>query len=208
MFTEIEKTIEKLKQVDDNIEAPKGGGLGNLIQALSRFQDEFEALVKGYEQSQALRLIPSAQALSLTLKVTVNLVDLMIEKLGTHAEVKENEQALSVLFPSTDEYKDVLTKLDALSVIYSELCPLFRVSASEHPLRIIKVETGSLWIYVIGNTLIIGFIIWLMKATLGFLYRNYTIEGKISAIPRDIKAADSILEFTKKLEEAGIDAAL
>lgn len=205
IFTEIEKTIDKLKHINSSLEAPVGGGLENLIKGFSDFQNDFEVLIKGYEATQTLQLISSARAMSLTLKVTVNLVDLMIEKLENHVEIKDNEQALSVLFPSTNEYKDVLIKLDTLSDIYSELCPLFGVSASEYPLRVVKVETGSLWVYIIGHTLVIGFVIWLLKAALSYLYRNFTPEGKILSIPREVQVADSILEFTKKLEEAGVD---
>lgn len=205
VFTELDRATEQLKQIDSLFEPPLGGGLGNLIQEFTHFQDDFETLIKGYEATQTLQLISSARALSITLKVTVNLVDLMIEKLESHVELRENEKTLSVLFPSTDEYRDVLIKLDALNDLYSELCPLFDVSTSQHPLRIVKLETGSLWVSIIGHAAVVGFIVWLLKKAIGYIHRNFTTEGKILFIPKQVEAADSILEFTKKLQEAGVD---
>jgi hypothetical protein len=205
VFTELDRVTEQLKQIDYEFEPPVGGGLGNLIQEFTHFQDDFETLIKGYEATQTLQLISSARALSIPLKVTVNLVDLMIEKLESHIELRENEKTLSVLFPFTDEYRDVLTKLDALNDIYSELCPLFGVSTSQYPLRIVKLETGSLWVSVVGHAAVIGFIVWLLKKAIGYIHRNFTTEGKILFIPKQVEAANSVLEFTKKLQEVGVD---
>jgi hypothetical protein len=67
------------------------------------------------------------------------------------------------------------------------------------------IESGSLWISVLGNALIVGFIISLIKSAIGFIHRNYTTEGKIAFIPRELEAADNILQFSKKAQEAGLD---
>jgi hypothetical protein len=204
VFIETEKTRESLERVVESVN-DSGDRLGHLRNLLKEFQDEFEILIKGYEPSQVLQVITLANSLNTTRLVTVNLIDLVIEKLVNQIEVKDDEKELSLVLYSTDEYNEVLTKLEALNVIYSEFCFLFNVSTSEYPLRIIKIETGSLWIYVVGNAAIIGFVIWVLRTAILFYFRNFTNEGRVSLIPKEIQAADTILQFTKKLEESGID---
>ncbi len=122
-----------------------------------------------------------------------------------HDVVSEDHKVLTLNFYDTHTYQDVLVKLNKIDEVYSELCFLFKVSKSEYPLQIIKIETGSLLVVVIGNLAVIGFFIWLLKESIKFVHRNYTLEGQIESIPKKIDAADKVLNFTKKLEEHGVE---
>lgn len=207
VFIEIEKVKDALAEVQQELGSKPNEGLNNLYQVVSNFQDTFERMIKISEPAETLSLVANAKAVNNTLATTTDFVALLIEDLSKEAHPNPDEQELSLLFTSTDEYKDILSKLDAIDAIYSELCILFNVSKSEYPLRIVKLESGSLWLYIIGHALVIGFIISLVRSAIGFIYRNYTVEGKITLIPRELEAANKVLQFSNKLEEAGIDTA-
>lgn len=58
---------------------------------------------------------------------------------------------------------------------------------------------------MLGHSRIVGLIISLTKSAISFIHRNYTREGKIAFIPRELEAAGHVLQFTKKAQEAGLD---
>jgi hypothetical protein len=112
---------------------------------------------------------------------------------------------LSLFFESNYLYRDFISKVESLQKIYSELCSLLGVSEPDFPLRISKIESGSLWIRVFGEPKVTEFIISLIKDACAYLYRNYTPEGKIEALPRKIEALESMLKLEEKLKDAEID---
>ena len=90
---------------------------------------------------------------------------------------------------------------------YSELCYMFGISETDWPYRIVKIETGSLIIDLLGSSKIIEAASSLITRSAEYLYRRFTIEGKIASIPRTTDAIESILDLRQKLTDAGIDTA-
>jgi hypothetical protein len=79
------------------------------------------------------------------------------------------------------------------------------VSKSQYPLQVIKIESGSLWIKLFGESKVITLLTSLIESAAKFFYRNFTNEGKITSLPRNVEAIEAILSLTKKLEAEGID---
>lgn len=200
--------IVKLKQSLEGLELvydDENNKSGILLESLAYFEKCFESFIKSYSPSSLVKLLFSMTHLLSTRITTIERFKQIVYSLEKKIVLKEGEQELSIYFYSTNKYQDLQIKLNNLEELYSRLCLSFNVSAAEYPLRLVKIETGSLWIYVIGHTAVISAIIWFLTATVKFIYRNYTIEGKISSIPRQLESADAILQFTKKLDEHGIN---
>lgn len=204
IFLDISSLITRIENLEliKNDEEKKSS---ILVESLQLLQKDFETYIKNYSASSLISLVFSARNYLFVRITTIERYKQIIYSLKSKVEPSENEQKLSIYFYSTNKYQDLQIKLNNLEELYSRLCLSFNVSAAEYPLRLVKVETGSLWIYVIGHTAVISAIIWFLTAVVKFIYRNYTIEGKISAIPRQLESADAILQFTKQLEEHGID---
>jgi hypothetical protein len=100
----------------------------------------------------------------------------------------------------------VVDKLNALLNLYNEMALLLDVSLEDSPLRLGKVETGSLWVWVFGDTRIIEFMTGTIERGIGFLHRTYTREGKIAAIPRNVEAVEAVLGLSERLDKMGIDS--
>jgi hypothetical protein len=92
-----------------------------------------------------------------------------------------------------------------LEARYEELCRLLDLSPNEYPLEIIKVEVGSLWLRIFGESRVISLISRFIESTASYLYRNFTSEGKLTAIPQKVDVINSILKLSDNLEQSGID---
>ena len=92
-------------------------------------------------------------------------------------------------------------KLNSLQVVYTEACLIFRVNENTYPLKLSKIESGSFWTRVFGESKVIEFVTWFFKNSIRFLHRNYTLEGKLERIPSDVRILDKQLGLYKKLKE-------
>lgn len=82
---------------------------------------------------------------------------------------------------------------------------LFQISEETYPLRISKIESGSLLAKVIGESRVIGLMVELIKNAADWTYRNYTKEGRLTLVDRQIAAVEQLLGLKNKMENAGID---
>ncbi len=98
---------------------------------------------------------------------------------------------------------DVSRKLFAINSLYNELCSLAGVSIVKFPLKIERIEVGSLWINIFGESKVITLCAKLISSAISYAYRNFTTEGKIVAIPEKIEVVESFLELSKKLRKEG-----
>jgi len=88
--------------------------------------------------------------------------------------------------------------------IYEELCHLFNVSAKQEPLTIIKIESGTVWAWLKGNPSVVNGIKSVIEKAAHYFYRNYTDEGKLSVIPKNIETIESILHLSDELKKRDI----
>ncbi|MDM8545363.1 hypothetical protein QUF61_02610 [Candidatus Venteria ishoeyi] len=181
----------------------------SMIDAISKnidlFANKYEIFISSYSPQNAAPVITEARKLSSILngfKTALLFFESNLEE--QHYELEDHE-ALSLLLPSSMSLNKFAVKLNAIDMIYNELCSLLNVSISEHPLIVNKIESGSMWAKVIGDNKIISLMIEFINSSASYIYRNYTKEGKLSGIPRKVDAVNTVLEFTSKLESQGID---
>jgi hypothetical protein len=110
---------------------------------------------------------------------------------------------LSIIFSSRPSLSGLVAQLQALNDLYSEVA---RMIGDDVPLQVVKVETGTSFIDILGSAAVITFVGKLIADWLSYLYRNHTREGKIRAIPQNVASVESVLELSSRLKEAGMDA--
>jgi hypothetical protein len=162
-------------------------------------------VLQDYTDDSILSLIESSISLEKLINVSAEAIRSVILNLQNEYIDYEGLGELSLFFESNYLYRDFISKIESLQKIYSELCSLLGVSEPDFPLRISKIESGSLWIRVFGEPKVTEFIISLIKDACAYLYRNYTPEGKIEALPRKIEVLESMLKLEEKLKDAEID---
>ena len=89
--------------------------------------------------------------------------------------------------------------------MYTEAAVLFRVNETEQPIRIGRIESGSLLAEVVGNTVVIGLIAKALAEGTKYLHRTYTDEGRIGQIPKNVRSMEALFGLQSGLQEAGID---
>lgn len=177
----------------------------DLRHEIERFSDLYDVFITNGSGVNALPVILAARDLNnkfLTLMGSLQMVD---EFVGNHDIAGSAEAALAIWLPAHFDLGDFARRLLAVQGLYSELCMLLSVSESEHPLRVSKIESGSLWAKLFGESRVIGLLVSFVQATASWMYRNFTAEGKVSAIPLKIEAIDALLGLTSRLKEAGIN---
>lgn len=180
-----------------------GEKIGN---ELSRFSEMYEDFLKSYSESATFSLLDSGNDLYISvdsLRMSAHLAEQALAE--PEIEPNETEAELELSFSSSPAFEAFAAKLTALSQMYHKLCELLQVSTATNPLRIVKVETGTWYVKAIGAIAPIALMSRLLENAVNYCYRNYTTEGKLSALPRKAEAAEAILRLKRGLDEAGIN---
>jgi len=93
----------------------------------------------------------------------------------------------------------------SINDIYERVCAIVGVSATEYALRPIKIESGSWYEKLFGHPSVIKFMQELLNRAIGFVYRNYTNEGKLAATPYKMELLEKELNIIQICEEHGIN---
>lgn len=178
----------------------------NLNVDVENFAALYDAFLSLKSGENAVPLLLAAKKLHTKIETFFESLQLVEDAIGAYDVPSNTEAPLALLLPAHLNLPDFAHKLLALQALYSELCMLLSVSESAHPLRISKIESGSLWAKVFGESRVVGLMASFVEQTASWLYRSYTAEGKIASVPQKVEAIDALLNLTERLEAAGIDA--
>lgn len=177
----------------------------DLTKRLETFADLYDAYLATPTAMTAAPLILEANTLHRLLQSDFAALDLLDDLSSTDSDAYGGELELSIALYQPTTYTDLIDKLRALLSIYDEFCHLLAVSQVDFPLRIGRVESGSLWIKVFGETKVLQLITSIIEATIGYLHRKFTDEGRIAAVPRKVESLDAVIQMTQKLRSLGLD---
>ncbi len=181
----------------------------NLISDLNTGIEELASLYNEFLSNQtgenALPLFLAAKILHTKVATIFHTLQWFEESTGAYDIPNSSEAPLALLLSGHLDLVSFAHRLLAIQNIYSELCMLFSVSESTHPLRISKIESGSLWVKIFGESRIVEMMTKFLEQTASWIFRSYTSEGKIASVPRKVEAIESLLKLTERLTEAGVD---
>lgn len=205
IYAEVEQMLSELASIRERY-GDSVAPLMALDDQLTAFINRFEAFLQNTTVENTLALNEAATDLLRTLRAYFRLAT-TLDGVLNHGEIFDEQgyAALSLLLSYEPSYKNLLTKLAALDQLYNELCNLLGVSSAEYPLQVAKLETGSLWLKIFGESKVIALLTRLIETSAGYLYRRFTNEGQIASIPRQVESVEAILRLSKTLEEMGID---
>ena len=205
IFNSIRALREALVLLGLEVSSEEATPDANINSYLNSFENAYEKFIDSYSSYSTLHLVNTGTLLLHSLLSLQEVCNLMLESLEDHYHSENSDGYLSILLDSDHTYEDFVIKLEALYSLYSEACRLLSVSESDFPLRIIKVESGSIFIKVFGNSKVIELISSLIKDATSFLYRTKTTEGKITSIPKSVEAIEEVLKLREKLHQQGIE---
>lgn len=179
--------------------------LAIIVQDVEDFSNIYDTFITSGSAANALPVVLAAQALYSRIQVLMQAVELFDELTGNHDIAGNSEEPLAIWLPAHFDLGSFARRLLAMQTLYSELCMLLSISESEHPLRISKIESGSLWAKFFGESRVIGLITTFIQEAAKWMYRNQTSEGKISSVAMKIEAVDAMLGLNARLKAAGLD---
>ncbi|WP_297810238.1 hypothetical protein [uncultured Methylophaga sp.] len=182
--------------------------LGLIDQISSRietFSDHYEEYIKTYTAQSAGPLIVEARSLSEMLDGFQLALRLAHRNLDDQEQASVSERELTIYLPEMMPLDDFAQRLLAIHRLYEVIAQIIGVDVSEAPLRLQKAESGSLWSKVFGDSRVIGLIVDFLRSSVTYLYRSYTKEGRISAIPQKLDSLDKVMNFSERLRAEGID---
>lgn len=196
-----QKSIEQLRA--NNVS--QTSLINDLNSEVEEFATLYDAFLSRKTGEHAVPLILAARDLYAKIETLFDSLQLVEEAIGAYDVPGSSEAPLALLLPAHLDLAEFARKLLALQALYSELCMLLSVSENAHPLRISKIESGSLWAKVFGQSRVIGLMASFVEQTASWLYRSYTTEGKIASVPQKVESIDALLNLTERLAAAGID---
>jgi hypothetical protein len=179
----------------------------NVSQHLERFADAYEDFVKHYSSQTTFTLTSAARDLHIALRSVQLVGHLAAEAFEQSPRAVDDGATIEFVFSTTPSPEELAQKLAALAAIYSKLAELLSVSTAAEPLRIMRLESGSWWIKLLGSIPVISVMAAVAKAGAGYFYRNFTREGRLSELPRRVELLDQFLELRSKLEGQGLNTA-
>jgi hypothetical protein len=204
LFSELTRTEEAIAKFS-NVTGSEYMKTG-FIPAIEEFSSAYENIVSSYSNAHTLEFSIALKTLHQVMLNTVATLDSIAESLGSDEEYDiDNRAELSLVLHPEMEVSKVAIKLNALAIIYVESCELLKVSYSEYPFHIAKMESGSLWLKLFGHNRVVSFILSLVERGIGYFHRNYTREGKIESIPKKIEIINEVLGLKNRLVDEGID---
>jgi hypothetical protein len=206
LFVDIDNIEKALDQYDNEVlNLPELKSTHILKGMITQFSTEYGKYLQNYALDAAMRMILTARSLLFSMLIFRATLISIRTKIERPLKSYENMRDLGIVLASDLEFADFAKKLLALNSIYTELCGLLNVSITEYPVQIAKIESGSLFAKLFGESNVIKLMTDLVVSGINFLYRNFTHEGKIVSIPRKVEAIESVLNLSKKLDEHGID---
>lgn len=179
--------------------------VSSLNAEIEEFTSVYDAFLSSQSGESAVPLILTAKTLHAKIETLFDTLQLVEETISNYDVPGNAEAQLTLLLPSYLDVAEFARRLQAIHDLYSELCMLLSVSQSDHPLRISKIESGSLWAKLFGESKVIGLMVSFLEQTASWIFRSYTSEGKISSVPRKVESIDSLLRLTERLDAAGIN---
>jgi hypothetical protein len=171
---------------------------------IQNFDKSYQNYIETKTQSNTIKMICLANDLVIMLKSFKNSILFYNTNLIENSSIQKNQAELSIQLSSKMSFSQFSRKIVTIEKMYEETCLLLEISTTDFPLLIQKIESGSLFSKVVGHTAVIGLIVTFLQSSAGYLYRNYTDEGKVEAIPKKIEALNKMLDFSNKLKKAGV----
>jgi len=202
-FSSIEKLQQEINKAQD-YEFNDQSQLKIIHTKLDDFCHAYESYVGSYNAQVSAALVVEAKSLYSLLDGFKNGLSFYLDNIESTFPNLENGSELSIVLSSKMTLSEFILKLQSVEKIYNELCMLANVSTSDFPVEILKIESGSLWAKIFGESKVIVLMTNMLESGVSFVYRNYTDEGKLAAIPKKVESIESIIQLSAKLKEQGI----
>ncbi|WP_339136255.1 MAG: hypothetical protein WGN25_20620 [Candidatus Electrothrix sp. GW3-4] len=178
----------------------------SILSSLDKFTLYYQDHVRLYTPESLHKVAGAAYELSIEYNEIISTLSLVVYSLSAaNYQKADNEELAEFIFGNIKSAIDYSIKIRCLIEIYDRVAAKLEINPN-HPLKIIKFETGSPWyIKVAGHPITLTIVTNLMIAGAQYIHASYTENSPLNTIPKAAEAADKILKVTSQLKKAGLD---
>lgn len=137
-----------------------------------------------------------------------NIKEFML-KTENKAEVKETEKLLILHFYDEHiEIEDYISNFKSINESYGIMCEIFHISSNDYKLRVLKIESGSLFEKFLGAEAAIEALSFLIKKITEWVFSKFTFEGQVLRHKQILDLITQDLEIRAKYKELGFEIGL
>lgn len=128
--------------------------------------------------------------------------------LKTENNIKETENEKTLKLYFYDEHlkiDDFIFNLNSVHKSYEIMCVILNISSSESELKVVKIESGSLFEKFIGCESVIDALAFIVKKTTELVFNKFTLDGKIMRHKQLLDLMKDDAEVITKYKELGFD---
>jgi len=209
--TQTSELFDELKQLigvtDRTASTLNSTPLPDVSRYLTHFKDVYDVYIAKQSVDNAARVLFAGHQAYTTLTALRETASAMANALAVDATLRSGEDRLRLTIDDDSDLQKLADRIDALCRLYEQLCELTGTSHHKYPLRIVKVETGSTEIDVIGAAGPLGVLAILIFRAVQILFRRYVVEGQIEAEAAKRDQITQTLDLRNELQRAGFDTA-
>lgn len=177
--------------------------IADIVTCINAYESAYQSYTRDRSITHAKQLIDSAKILKNVIDKIEITHKIMTANLNISVDIPNG--TLQIILENPLLYSEFNAKLIAIEKIYLELCSLYNISVNDEPLRIINIESGSMYAKITGNLVVISLMLDLLTGAFEHSYNVFTESHKFTIISKKLETLDQFADLTNKLEEAGID---
>lgn len=181
----------------------------SIVKSINTLIESYEQFLKSHSSVHAVEFISDLVYLwkDIAKLSLVNNYMLLVSGGNSQMETESESEIITIGLQSDVSNIDVISiKLKAIGDIYKETSTLMKYDSFECRLKIIKIETGSLWIKAVSKKAIGVIVIALLESASSFLFdkfysdREFVLFGDMT-----VDDFESIVRIRDSLAKAGVD---
>jgi hypothetical protein len=172
-----------------------------LKQSLTIFRGNLDVFIEGQTPRAGLDLLQAAYDLQGRFDALVEIAETVSQAL--EPEPVEQDGHLVIAIEDDLSLEEMAAFLRFFAALYRRLAEIAELQGDERELRARRIESGSWWMDLVGNSAVLGLMGTLVTAFVAWSSRRYTREGRAKLLPEKMESVQKALNLREKLKDAG-----
>lgn len=177
----------------------------NLLSAIEEFDEAFSDWLGKNDVATGVHALDVGADLFRELEAVRGGISALVKSPEELAPLSAGEEVLTLELAGEHTISNISQILHGIQESYSALSHLADVSEAEYPLRVLRLETGSLWVQIAGNKTVIGALATFIGSTAKFLFDRFRSTGKV---PKGTEQLKTLLEIRERMAAHGLNTTL
>ena len=165
---------------------------GVLLHDLEEFKETYEDFIVNQTTLHAFRLLERSKKLLTQIRLHHYGASSVLRRLQLTDTEAPGTERISLWLSAETDALEFLSKMSAFAELYERLALALGISITEHPLKMVHVEVGSMWIEAVGHAAVTQLLSRILEKGLDFLTKHFRWENRYKDEPEFTRLKDAI----------------